>query len=68
VRDILAANGIKAVPALTTALRDNNEQVQKFAAEALGRIGPEAKAAIPELTEACDDPDKSVVWLPDTLW
>ena len=45
-----AAKG--AVPALSTALKDKDEQVQEWAAYALGEIGPAAKQAIPALEAA----------------
>jgi HEAT repeat protein len=40
------------VPALIEALKDDHLFVRLYAAEALGRIGAKAKAAIPPLTEA----------------
>jgi HEAT repeat protein len=40
------------VPALAEALKDKEPGVRQRAAEALGAIGPKAKAAKPALTEA----------------
>ena len=45
------------VPALIEALRDAEWMVRHHAAEALGRIGPGARAAIPALTQALEDPE-----------
>lgn len=42
----------EGVRALVEALRDSERQVAEAAAEALGRIGPEAKAAVPPLIDA----------------
>jgi TonB family protein len=43
------ADGPAALPALTAALRDPDLHVQEDAAEALGKIGPGARPAIPAL-------------------
>ena len=40
-----------AVPALTVLLKDGNRYIRRSAARALGSVGPEAKAAVPVLTE-----------------
>jgi HEAT repeat protein len=48
------------VPALTTALRDEDASVREAAAKALGNIGPAAKAAIPGLVELARDDDALV--------
>ncbi len=42
------------------ALKDEEGSVRKVAAEALGGIGPEAKAAVPALIEALKDPEGDV--------
>ncbi len=54
-----AAEGLKAftttaadVPVLVELLANANFEVRAGAAEALGRLGPQAKAAVPKLTEA----------------
>ena len=53
--------GERAVPTLTQALRDEDPAVREFAADALGRIGPAAEAAVPELLRAiAGDFDSSV--------
>ncbi len=44
------------VHALIEALKDTEWSVRERAAHALGRIGPEAKAAVPALIEALKDP------------
>ena len=46
-----------AVPALAAALRDRNDQVRWRAAEALGKLGPDAAAAVPALVDALDRSD-----------
>lgn len=47
--------GPDAIPALTKALEDEDSGVRWGAAEALGKMGPEAKAAIPALIKALED-------------
>ena len=49
-----------AVPALTQALRHDEEEVRLQAAETLGAIGPDAVASVPALTEALGDNDEDV--------
>ena len=49
-----------AVPALSDALRDAEVTVRRQAAIALGRLGPDAKAALPSLEKAARDPDNLV--------
>ena len=58
--DVLRRIGPAAVPALTTALKDQDENVRSAAAWALGLIGPEAKAAVPALAELIKDDNKDV--------
>jgi HEAT repeat protein len=53
--EALVRIGESAVPALGEALKDQGEWVRVGAAEALGRIGPEAKSAVPALVEALKD-------------
>ena len=42
---------LATIPLLTALLKDQQWEVRWVAAEALGKVGPEAKAAIPALTE-----------------
>lgn len=49
VADALEKIGKVAVPALIKALADNQDWVRYGACEALGRIGPDAEAALPAL-------------------
>jgi HEAT repeat protein len=49
-----------AVPALTSALKDQNEDVRSVAADALGMIGSRARAAVPALVVALKDPTLKV--------
>jgi hypothetical protein len=55
---------IKPIPVsvqnLLSALHSINEDVSRQAAEAMGKIGPDAKAAIPALIAALKDNDKEV--------
>jgi HEAT repeat protein len=50
--DVLSGIGPKAVPPLTVALRHPNEHVRAGAFYALGRMGPDAKAAVPQIVAA----------------
>ena len=43
--------GRDAVPALITALQDDDNDVRRWAAEALGNIGAQARDAVPALTD-----------------
>jgi HEAT repeat protein len=52
--------GPKAVPALLELLKSDDEQFRSRAAQALGAIGADAKAAIPALKEASNDKDVEV--------
>jgi len=52
--------GLKAVPALIAELKDSNSSARKFAAEALGKIGPAAKEAVPALIAALKDSEWNV--------
>ena len=47
--------GPEAIPLLIQALKETEARVRQGAAKALGSFGPEARAAIPALTEALDD-------------
>ena len=48
------------VPALAKTLKDEYVVVRQAAAEALGRIGPAAKEAVPALKQAENDPSDDV--------
>ena len=48
------------MPALIEALKDDDNEVRRNAASALGRIGPAAEAAVPALIEALKDDDNEV--------
>jgi len=48
------------VAALTEALRDSEWTVRRHAAIALGQIGPDARAAMPQLQKLAQDPDHLV--------
>ncbi len=58
------------VSELVKDLKDKSADVRRSAADALGRIGPEAKAAVPALSEALKDEDPDVrlsavrAWVP----
>ena len=48
------------IPALIEAMGDENGDVREEAADALGRIGPDARAAVPALTKALSDEHEGV--------
>ena len=48
------------VPALQDALTDSDSRIRKVAAQSLGRIGPAARLAAPELALALQDPAAEV--------
>lgn len=54
------AGGPEDVPGLVTALRAEDWRVRLDAAEDLGLIGAEARAAVPSLVEALHDPEGKV--------
>jgi len=56
----LAQIGPVAIPALKTALKDENPKVRRQAARALGQMGPAAEPAVPELTAAVEDESPEV--------
>ena len=47
------------MPALIDALKSEHAGLRYYAAGALGQIGSNAKAAVPALTDALEDDDKS---------
>jgi HEAT repeat protein len=51
-----------AVPPLTEALKNQNEDICASAAYALGRIGSAAQAAVPALSEAFKDESKAPIF------
>ena len=52
---------VRSVPQLLTALEDPNDaDVRRSAARALGKLGPAAAEAVPELVKALEDKDISV--------
>ncbi|MDY6831831.1 MAG: HEAT repeat domain-containing protein [Thermodesulfobacteriota bacterium] len=46
---------ISAIPELQKALRDSNPDVRVMAAQTLGKIGPDARSALPDLVDVLDD-------------
>lgn len=56
----LARIGAPAVPSLIQGLRHQDPYVREQAALVLAKIGPEARAAVGELTAALDDEDSRV--------
>jgi HEAT repeat protein len=58
--DRLLSIGSEAVPELIRALEGDYGPIREYAAWILGKIGPNAKAAIPALTDALWDKDKRV--------
>jgi HEAT repeat protein len=49
-----------AIPLLIKSIRDRDEYVSIYSADALGAIGSSASAAVPLLAEALTDPDRRV--------
>src|SRR5262245_34092844 len=59
----------ETVPVLIEALSDEDKEVRSGAAEALGAIGPQAKEALPQLTNALRDKSALVrVRVAGALW
>ena len=54
--EAFVAIGAASVPALIATLTSGNRVARENAARALGCIGPDARAAIPALTKALQDP------------
>jgi HEAT repeat protein len=50
--------GAPAVSALTAAVKDQNQNVRRFAITALGRMVSDAKPALPTLIQACKSDDR----------
>ena len=60
--------GPEAVPPLIQAMGDGNYLARKWAAYALGNIGPGAKESVPTLIRALGDEDYDVVrWVAEAL-
>jgi hypothetical protein len=59
-RQALVAAGPAAVPVLAMHLSHRRESIRIWAADVLGRIGRDAREAIPELSEALSDPSPQV--------
>ena len=59
-RPYAAETNQKTVSALIQALKDDDRDVRMEAAESLGEIGPEAKAAVPALIQALKDDNFNV--------
>src|SRR5262249_52591585 len=56
----IGADDVKAVlPALRTALRDDDPQVRAASASAIAALGPNAKAAVADLLTLCRNPETS---------
>jgi HEAT repeat protein len=51
------------VNSLVASLKDERKEVRRAAAEALGRLGAEAKPTLPALVEALKDADADVRWM-----
>jgi HEAT repeat protein len=60
VRELLASFGPDVVPDLAKELRANDAARREAAADVLGRIGPPARAAVPDLLAALKDRSSSV--------
>jgi len=56
----LLAMGKEIVPAMITLLKDDVWEMRRGAAWILGKLGPEAKDAVPALTEALNDSNPEV--------
>jgi HEAT repeat protein len=60
LRQTAPADPAVAVPALTEALKDDNEMVRELAVKILGDLGPSAGEAVPALIAAIQDEDSQV--------
>ena len=58
--EAIIAIGSPAAPALTVALSDTNPEIRRWAATVLGRMGPDATAAVDSLRQALRDTDADV--------
>jgi len=58
--DALLAMGKEIVPHMISLLKDDTWEMRRGAAWILGKVGPEAKDAVPALTEALNDSNPAV--------
>jgi HEAT repeat protein len=58
--DALFGMGREIVPHMIRLLKDDNWEMRRGSAWMLGKLGPDAKDAIPALTEALNDPSEAV--------
>jgi len=56
----LLAMGKEIVPGMISLLKDDDWEMRRGAAWILGKVGPEAKDAVPALTEALNDSNPAV--------
>jgi len=56
----LLAMGKEIVPSMISLLKDDDWEMRRGAAWILGKVGPEAKDAVPALTEALNDSNPAV--------
>jgi HEAT repeat protein len=56
--DVSSGEAAQVVPALEGALKDASPYVRQAAATSLGAFGTEARAAVPGLQKALNDPDE----------
>jgi hypothetical protein len=56
----LLAMGKEIVPSMISLLKDDEWEMRRGAAWILGKVGPDAKDAVPALTEALHDPNPAV--------
>lgn len=59
-QEILAGIGSKALPALVSAFMDADGDIRKFALDVIGRMGPRARSAQPEVIRLLRDPNVNV--------
>ena len=57
---VLIGMGKEIVPHMISLLKDDNWEMRRGSAWMLGKLGPDAKDAIPALTEALNDPSEAV--------
>ncbi|MFM2430083.1 MAG: hypothetical protein RLZZ511_1296 [Cyanobacteriota bacterium] len=62
--NLLRTVGAEAVPSLTAALKSPNPALRSNAAQALGKIGKDARSAIPALIPLLNDPSQSMILAP----
>lgn len=57
---LIDTDGPRVAPVLIKALHDSQSEVRRAAAFDLWNLGPKARAAVPALTEAVNDPSEKV--------